>query len=89
MIFDLVECRMAFIFGRELIMRDIFRRNHLIWAISLFLYVRPSIAFNQDGSIKPFGVKKRGSTIFPVWWWTILFAALSRMGVSYASDYTV
>jgi hypothetical protein len=87
---------MAFIFGRELIMRDIFRRNHLLWAISLFLfmfaaflYVRPSIAFNQDGSIKPFGVKKKGSTVFPVWWWTILFAALSRFGVSYAADYTV
>jgi hypothetical protein len=54
-----------------------------------FLYVKPNIAFKQDGSIKPFGVQKRGSTVFPVWWWTILFAAISRIGVSYASGYSV
>ena len=72
------------------------QQNHLIWSISFFLfmfaaflYVKPSIAFGPRGSIKPFGVKKRGSTIFPVWWWTILFAALSRIGVSYVSDYSV
>jgi hypothetical protein len=56
---------------------------------SIFLYVRPSIAFGANGSIKPFGVHKRGSTIFPVWWWTFLFAALSRIGVSYYSNYEI
>uniref|UniRef100_A0A6C0B315 Uncharacterized protein n=1 Tax=viral metagenome TaxID=1070528 RepID=A0A6C0B315_9ZZZZ len=77
-------------------MGELFRKNHLIWTISafllifaVFLYIKPSIAFNSDGSIKPFGVRKRGSTVFPVWWWTILFAAISRIGVSYASNYSV
>jgi hypothetical protein len=77
-------------------MGELIRKNHLIWTISLFLfmfsfflYLKPSIAFCPDGSIKPFGVQKKGSTVFPVWWWTILFAALSRIGVSYASGYSV
>ncbi len=56
---------------------------------AVFLYIKPSVAFGPNGNIKPFGVQKRGSTVFPVWWWTILFAALSRIGVSYASDYSV
>jgi quinol-cytochrome oxidoreductase complex cytochrome b subunit len=77
-------------------MGELIRKNHLIWTVSLFLfmfafflYLKPSIAFGPDGSIKPFGVQKRGSTVFPVWWWTILFAALSRIGISYASGYSV
>jgi hypothetical protein len=93
---DLVKCMMTFIFGRELIMGELFRKNHLIWTISafllmfaVFLYIKPSIAFDLDGSIKPFGVRKRGSTVFPLWWWTILFAAISRIGVSCASGYSV
>jgi hypothetical protein len=68
----------------------------MIWAISLFLfmfaaflYVKPSIAFGPNGSIKPFGVQKKESTVFPVWWWTMLFAALSRIAVSYASKYKI
>jgi hypothetical protein len=77
-------------------MGELFKKNHLIWTISaflmmfaVFLYIKPSVAFGPNGNIKPFGVQKRGSTVFPVWWWTILFAALSRIGVSYASDYSV
>jgi len=77
-------------------MGELFRRNHLIWTVSaflmmfaVFLYIKPSIAFGPNGSIKPFGVQKKGSTVFPVWWWTILFAAISRIGVSYASNYSV
>jgi len=77
-------------------MGELFRNNHLLWSITFFLfmfaaflYMKPSIAFNKNGSIKPFGVKKRGSTIFPVWWWTILFAAMSRLGVSYGSNYSI
>lgn len=54
-----------------------------------FLYVKPSIAFGPNGSIKPFGVQKKESTVFPVWWWTMLFAALSRIAVSYASKYKI
>jgi hypothetical protein len=56
---------------------------------AVFLYIKPNIAFASDGSIKPFGVRKRGSTVFPFWWWTFLFAALARIGVSYASNYAV
>jgi quinol-cytochrome oxidoreductase complex cytochrome b subunit len=77
-------------------MENLIRKNHMIWAISLFLfmfaaflYVKPSIAFGPNGSIKPFGVQKKESTVFPVWWWTMLFAALSRIAVSYASKYKI
>ena len=77
-------------------MGELIRKNYLIWTVSLFLfmfaafnYLKPSIAFGPDGSIKPFGVQKKGSTVFPVWWWTALFAATSRIMVSYLSDYSV
>jgi hypothetical protein len=77
-------------------MEKILQKNHLVWTISaflfmfaVFLYLKPSIAFASDGSIKPFGVHKKNSTIFPVWWWTMIFAAISRIGVSYLADYSV
>jgi len=68
----------------------------MMWAVSVFLlmfsafiYLRPSISFNENGSIKPFGVQKRGSTIFPVWFWTAIFAAFSRLLVSVISKNSV
>lgn len=77
-------------------MEKLLRENHLIWSITAFmfmfaafLYMKPSIAFGPRGSIKPFCVKRRECTIFPVWWWTMVFAAVSRIGVSYFANYAV
>jgi hypothetical protein len=72
------------------------RENHMMWTVSLFLlmfagflYIKPALSFTQDGKIKPFGVKKRGSTIFHVGVFTVVFAAIARLAVSLASRYTV
>jgi len=77
-------------------MENLIKKNHMMWSVSLFLlmfavfiYMRPSISFGPSGNIKPFGVKKRGSTIFPVWFWTAIFAAVSRITVSVLSDHSV
>ena len=68
------------------------RDNHMLWTVSIFmvlfavfLYLKPSLAFTEDGKIKPFGVKKSGSTIFPVWLWTFVFAVFSRIIVTLLS----
>lgn len=52
-------------------MGELFRRNHLIWTVSaflmmfaIFLYIKPSIAFGPNGSIKPFGVQREGRPCF-------------------------
>jgi quinol-cytochrome oxidoreductase complex cytochrome b subunit len=70
-------------------MEDLFRKNPKLWMVSIylfmvagFLFIKPSVAFGPNGEIKPFGTKKKGSTIFPVWWWMFVFAALSYIAVA-------
>jgi quinol-cytochrome oxidoreductase complex cytochrome b subunit len=77
-------------------MENLIKKNHMMWAVSLFIlmfaafiYFKPSVSFGPNGSIKPFGVKKRGSTIFPVWFWTAIFAAISRISVSVMSGHSL
>ena len=75
-------------------MEELFRKNPKLWMVSLylfmvagFLFVKPSVAFGAHGEIKPFGTKKKGSTIFPVWWWMFIFAALSYIAVAHITKY--
>ena len=64
-----------------------FVRKHLVAiAIAIFLavfsivnYVRPGLLYNQDGSIRQFGVGKRLSTVVPVWLAAILLGIFSYM----------
>lgn len=72
------------------------RKSPKMWMIAIylflvagFLYVKPSVAFGEQGRIRPFGVGKRESTVFPVWFWMLLFAAVSYLGVVYALDYSL
>jgi hypothetical protein len=78
-----------------MIMEHILRKNPKLWMVTfylfmvaLFLYLKPSVAFGPSGSIKPFGTKKKGSTIFPVWWWMFVFAVFSYLGVAYLTNYS-
>jgi hypothetical protein len=52
-----------------------------------FLYVKPSIAFGNEGRIRPFGTQQKDATVFPVWWWMFIFAVVSYMGVVYILNY--
>jgi hypothetical protein len=77
-------------------MEETIRKNPRLWMLVIylflvagFLYVRPSLAFGDRGRIRPFGVQKKESTVFPVWWWMFVFAVVSYMGVVYVLDYSL
>lgn len=60
------------------------RENPKLWAVVIylflvsgFLYLRPSVAFGEEGRIRPFGVSNKQSTVFPVWWWIFILALAS------------
>lgn len=70
------------------------RKNPKLWALTLylflvagFLYLKPSIAFGEEGRIRPFGTGKKDSTIFPVWWWMFGFAVVSYLSIVYYLDF--
>jgi hypothetical protein len=60
-----------------------------LFLVAGFLYVKPSVAFGEQGRIRPFGVGKRESTVFPVWFWMFTFAVMSYLGVVYVLDYSL
>jgi hypothetical protein len=77
-------------------METTIRKNPKMWMLStylflvaIFLYVKPSAAFGEEGRIRPFGTGKKDSTIFPVWWWMFAFAVISYLGVVYYLDYSL
>lgn len=77
-------------------MEQTIRKNPRLWMIVIylflvagFLYVRPAIAFGNEGRVRPFGVSNKESTVFPVWWWMFVFAVMSYMGVVYILDYSL
>jgi hypothetical protein len=70
-----------------MIMENLIRKNPMLWTISLFLfmfsafiYLKPAITFGPRG-LRTFGVHKRGSTVFPLWWWTFIMAVISRITI--------
>ena len=46
-----------------------------------FIWLQPSIAFGQEGRIRPFGTSNREATVFPLWWWVFIIAVVSYMSV--------
>jgi len=77
-----------------MIMEEVVRRNPKLWMVAIylflvagFLYLKPAVAFGKDGNIRPFGVGKRESTVFPVWTWIIGFAVVAYLSVVYILDF--
>ena len=58
-----------------------------LFFVAGFLYLKPAIAFGKDGNVRPFGVGKRESTVFPVWTWIIGLAIVSYLVVVYILDF--
>lgn len=65
-------------------MGPLFRDNYRLWMVtiylflvSLFLYLRPSVAFGAEGRVRPFGTGRRDSTVFPLWWWIFILAVVA------------
>jgi hypothetical protein len=72
------------------------RKNHRIWMVTIymflmaaFLYLKPSIAFGREGRIRPFGTQDREATVFPLWWWVFVIAAVSYMITIYLAGFRV
>ena len=79
-----------------MIMEAILRKNPKLWMVAIylflvagFLYLKPAVAFGENGRIRPFGVGKRESTVFPVWFWMFVFAVLSYFSVVYVLDFSL
>jgi hypothetical protein len=60
------------------------RGNYKVWIatvylflVSGFLYLKPALAFGEEGRIRPFGVGDREKTVFPLWWWMFVLAVVS------------
>ena len=66
------------------------RSNITLISIIIFMicysyvqYLKPGFFYNEDGSIKKFGVGYKNKTIFPVWLFAIVLGILSYLGVYY------
>ena len=77
-------------------METIVRRNPRMWMVTIylllvaaFLYVRPAVAFGRDGRIRPFGTGQKDSTVFPLWWWVFVLAAVSYLAVVWTLRYSL
>lgn len=65
-------------------------RYNLTLTIILFLlifmivvYLKPGFLFNNDGSIRNFGLGKSKCSIFPIWLFVIFIAILIYLSVMY------
>ena len=64
--------------------------NHLSISILLFLFVflgiswiKPSFIYNQDGSLRQFGVGYRKKTVIPLWLVVFILSIFSYQGGFY------
>lgn len=71
-------------------MKNLVKNNRVGSTIFLFLMiflltmlVKPVLLFNNDGSIRNFGLGKTRSTIIPVWLYGIVVAILSYVSILY------
>jgi hypothetical protein len=67
-------------------MMDSVRKNPKLWMVTLYLFLvsglllwQPSLAFDKDGHIRPFGTEKKMSTVFPLWLMVIGLAIVSYL----------
>ena len=70
--------------------RQIIRNNLAGSAILLYIivfmliqYMNPSFLYNEDGSLREFGVGYSSKTILPIWIVAIIIAILSYLAVFY------
>jgi hypothetical protein len=39
------------------------------------------VAFMQEGAVRPIGTSTYQTTVFPVWWWIVMLAVASYVGM--------
>ena len=74
--------------------RAYIRENATLFAIILFLIMfvsiqmmKPACLYNNDGSIREFGVGYRNKTIMPIWLLSLILGILSYFFVMYYVAY--
>jgi hypothetical protein len=67
--------------------------NHLSISISIFIvcflvlyWIKPSFIYNQDGSLRPFGVGYRKKTVIPLWLVVFILSIFSYQGAFYVQS---
>jgi hypothetical protein len=70
--------------------RALVRAHQPAFAIGVFLVVyclvlwtRPAFLYNNDGSLRQFGVGSSRKTVIPVWLLALIIAVLAYLGVMY------
>ena len=65
------------------------RKNKVGVAILLFMFIygifyalKPAFAYNEDGTLKPFGLGYTNRTVLPIWVLVIIFAIISYFFIS-------
>jgi len=76
-------------------LRKYIRENTTFFAILLFILffgiiqiMKPSCFYNQDGSIREFGIGYKNKTIFPIWLLSIVLGIFSYISVMYYISYS-
>jgi quinol-cytochrome oxidoreductase complex cytochrome b subunit len=71
-------------------LRNFIRNNITFVAIAVFILIfgfvqllKPAFLYNEDGSVREFGVGYKSKTIMPVWLFSILLGILSYLFVMY------
>lgn len=54
-----------------------------LFLVSAVLYYQPKLAFDEEGRIRPFGTRRKTSTVFPLWLWIIGLAIASYLAIFY------
>ena len=70
--------------------RTLIRRNLTLVSILVFAFVfcsvqflKPSLIYNNDGSLREFGIGYDKKTVFPIWLFSLILAILSYLFVLY------
>lgn len=71
------------------------KNNHTCISVLLFIFVyaiiiiiKPRFLFNNDGSIRDFGLGRTKKTILPMWLLAIILAILAYVSVIYYKSFT-
>lgn len=75
-------------------LRSFTRNNTTLVSIVIFLVIfgliqiiKPNFLYNNDGSLREFGVAYKNKTILPLWLFSILLGILSYVFVLYYLEY--
>lgn len=75
-------------------LRTFTRNNTTLVAILLFLFIfffiqmlKPSFLYNNDGSIREFGVGYKNKTFLPLWLFSIILGILTYLSILYYLTY--